>query len=126
MTRCSPGQGAPRTLRRHLSYVVAVATLAGIRLGRGDPLGAHQLVAPLLDAIERKGTRVWAAELAPIAVRAQLARGERTEGHTLTTVFEAGLRGRDAPAARAAESLCKGAMAEGQARYELAASLFSP
>ena len=111
--------GAGRT------HVAAVATLAGIRLCRGDASGAHQLVAPPLDAIERKGTWVWAAELAPIAVRALLARGERTEAQRLTTVFEAGLRGRDAPAAKAAKSLCKGAVAEAQGRYDVAASLFS-
>lgn len=107
------------------TYVSAVATLAGVRLDRGDASGAHELVAPPLDAIERKGTWVWAAELAPIAVRALLARGDRTEAQRLTAAFEAGLRDRDAPAARAAESLCEGAVAEAQGRPALAAKLFA-
>jgi len=106
------------------TYVAAVATLAGIRLDRGDASGAHQLVAPPLDAIERKGTWVWATQLAPMAVRALLACGEGTEARRLTAAFGAGLRARDAPAARAAQRLCKGAVAEAQGRYDLAASLF--
>ncbi len=107
------------------AYVSAVATLAGVRLDRGDASGAHELVAPPLDAIERTGTWAWAAELAPIAVRALLARGDRTEAQRLTAAFEAGLRDRDAPAARAAESLCEGAVAEAQGRPALAAKLFA-
>jgi DNA-binding CsgD family transcriptional regulator len=107
------------------TYVTAVATLAGLRLDRGDASEARRLVAPPLDAIERKGIWVWAAEMAPIAVRALLARGERTEAQRLTAAFGAGLRGRDAPAARAAESLCEGAVAEAQGRPALAAKLFA-
>ena len=77
------------------TYVAAVATLAGIRLDRGDVAGAHQLVAPPLDAIERKGTWVWAAPLAPMAVRALLACGEGTEARRLTAAFGAGLYARE-------------------------------
>jgi len=106
------------------TYVSAVATLAGLRQDRGDTSGAYELVASPLNAIERKGIWVWAAELAPIAVRALLARGERTEAQRLTAAFEAGLGGRDAPAARAAEGLCKGALAETRGRYDVAECLF--
>ncbi len=106
------------------TYLAAVATLASLRLYRGDASEAHELVASPLDAIERKGTWVWAARLAPIAVRTLLARGERVEAQELTAAFAAGLRGRDAPAASAAEGLCKGALAEAQGRYDIAGCLF--
>lgn len=109
------------TLRTHLT---AVAALAGIRLDRGDASGAHQLMAPPLAAIDRKGTWVWAAELAPLAVRALVARGERSEARRLTAAFVAGMRGRDAPAARAAENLCRGVVAEAGGRCDIAAIFF--
>jgi hypothetical protein len=67
---------------------------------------------------------VWASELAPIAVRALLAGDERSEAQGLTAAFVAGLRDRDAPAARAATGLCNGALAEAHGRYDLAGCLF--
>lgn len=106
------------------SYVSAVATLARLRLDQGDASGAHELVAPPLGAIERKGIWVWAAELAPIAVRALVSCEELTEARRLAAAFGAGLRGWDAPAARAAEKLCRGAVAEAQAHYDVATRLF--
>jgi len=104
--------------------VWAAATLAGLRLDGGDASAAHQLLATPLEAVERKGMWVWAAEMAPIAVRALLALGERPEAQRLTAAFEAGLSGTDAPAARAAQGLCEGALAEAQGRHDVAGCLF--
>ena len=104
--------------------VLAAATLAGLRLDGGDASAAHRLLATPLETIERKGMWVWAAEMAPIAVRALLALGDRTEAQRLTAAFGAGLRGADAPGARAAQGLCEGALAEAQGRHDAAGCLF--
>jgi len=104
--------------------VLAAATLAGLRLDGGDASAAHRLLATPLETIERKGMWVWAAEMAPNAVRALLALGDRTEAQRLTAAFGAGLRGADAPGARAAQGLCEGALAEAQGRHDAAGCLF--
>jgi len=104
--------------------ITASARLARIRLARGEARGAGEVAAVGLDVVERKGIWSWAREVAPVAVQALLACGERDEARDLADRFAAGLAGRDAPAARAASALCLGAVAEAEGDHHVGARFF--
>jgi DNA-binding CsgD family transcriptional regulator len=103
------------------------AGLARIQLAEGRGDAAVASVAGGLEVIERKGSWAWAAHAAPIAVEALLASGTPTEAAELTRRLDEGLKGRNAPAARAALEVCHALLAEskgdeaGAARGYLAA-----
>jgi len=108
--------------RRWMSaQVVAAARLARIRLAHGDAQAAAELTTPALEVVRRKRIWVWARDVAPISVQALLASCAREKGRDLAGEFTAGLRDRDAPAARAAAALCDGAVLEAQGRHNAGA-----
>ncbi len=107
------------------SQVTASAGRARIRLARGDAAGAREAVGRGLEIVRRKGIWCWGRELVPVAVQAALACGERTEARDLAEELASGLRGRDAPAARAASCFCQGAVAEAAGEGSAAARLFA-
>ena len=104
--------------------VSASASLARIRLARGDAQGAREMATLGLDLIKDKGIWVWARPVAPVAVQAFLACGESGRAQDVAEQFAAGLRGRDAPAAEAASTFCRGILAHGEGGYEAAAGFF--
>jgi DNA-binding CsgD family transcriptional regulator len=105
--------------------VSASARLARIHLSRGEPEAARRVAAFGLETIRRKGIWVWGREVAPVAVQALLACGQRTDAGELAAEFERGLGGRDAPAAHGASSFCQGLMAEAEGRLDAAAGFFA-
>lgn len=104
--------------------VAAAAGLAKIRLDRGEAGAAAEAAGGGLDVLRRKGIWIWGKEVVPVAVQALLADGRRAEAGALAKRFAAGVRGRDAPAARAARSFASACVAEAEGRHEKAASLF--
>jgi len=104
--------------------IAAAAGLSRIRLDRGEAGAAAEVAAVGLDIVERKGIWTWGKEVVPAGVQALLADERRAEAAKLAGRFAAGVRGRDAPAARAASLLCTAWVAEAEGRHEMAASLF--
>ncbi len=107
------------------TQLVAAAKLARICLARGDAHAAAELTAVGLELVRRKGIWVWARDVAPVAVQALLASGEWEQARDVAGEFAAGLRDRDAPAARAASALCHGAVLEAQGRQDAGARSLS-
>lgn len=120
---------AERSFQSVLEFVrtrapVALATsttgLATIQLARGNPDRARELATQALAAIREKGLWMYASTLAPIDVDAHIACGRTAEAWDLTREYGRGLRGRDAPAARAALAACRGAVAQAENHRDVA------
>lgn len=75
--------------------------------------------------IRAKGVWVWAAELAPWAVRAHLATGAHGEAAALTAEFARGLDGRESPLAAAALTWCEALVAVAESRDSDAVESFT-
>jgi DNA-binding CsgD family transcriptional regulator len=116
LTRDFPGEGPV------LSWVAG--GLARIRLAEGRPEEAVEAAAPALAAVRAKGTWLWATEVAPYVVKALADDSRVREAHELTLELEAGLAGRDAPAAAAALTLCRAQLAETGKDVAAAAELY--
>jgi len=99
--------------------------LATIQLARGDPDRARELATQALVTIREKGLWTCASTLAPIAVDALVACGRTAEAGDVTREYGRGLRGRDAPAARAALAVCRGALAQAENRRDVAIDHFA-
>lgn len=106
-----------------LTHFTAAATLLGshtvldtessvgviaVKLAQDDPQAAWAAAEPVVSLLRRLGT--WARELdfLRVAVEAALATGRREEAERLVAEAEAGLHGRDAPAAAAECDVAKG------------------
>ena len=61
--------------------------------------------------IRRKGIWVWAAPLMPFAAEGLIAAGDIQQARDLSEAFARGLRGRDAPSAKASLGYCRGSVA---------------
>ncbi|WP_354643596.1 helix-turn-helix transcriptional regulator [Kitasatospora camelliae] len=83
------------------------AALVRLALGRQDTAGAAAEALAAWARLRRQGVWVWAAELAPWAVRALAEAGDPAGAARLTGEFTEGLAGRDAPAAEAALHWCR-------------------
>jgi DNA-binding CsgD family transcriptional regulator len=99
--------------------------LARMSLARGNARRAAEEGLGTLALVRRKGIWVWAAEVAPVATEALLTDGRREEVVALVDEVERGIRRRDAPAARAALSVCRALLAAADDRAEEAARAFS-
>lgn len=86
--------------------------LARIRLAEGSSQAAIHEAARALDGIERKNVWVWATDVAPVSVEALLVADRQSDAADLTDRFAEGLQGRDAPAASAALTICRGLFAQ--------------
>jgi DNA-binding NarL/FixJ family response regulator len=106
--------------------VVAAAEggLARLALARGDAEKASERALAGLELVERKGVWVWAAEIAPVATKALITLGRRAEAVELEAAVSTGLRGRDAPAAKAALCLCRAQVAASAEASEQASRAF--
>lgn len=99
--------------------------LATIRLAHGDTFHACDLAARGVAAIREKGLWVCGSTIAPIAVDALIAGGKGVEARDVTRELARGLRGRDAPAARAALAVCRGALAHAENHPDVAICHFA-
>jgi DNA-binding CsgD family transcriptional regulator/tetratricopeptide (TPR) repeat protein len=105
-----------------LSWVAGA--LARIKLAEGRPVEALEAARPALEAVRQKGIWLWAAEVAPYVVTGLAEAGHAREATALTQEFEAGMAGRDAPAAAAALTLCRAQLAEAAGDTGRAAELY--
>lgn len=99
---------------------MAAGALARIDLARDRPEAASREALGALEVVAAKGIWVWAAEAAPPALEALVKAGRIGEARGLVARFARGVRGRDAPAARAALAVCRGLLAEAEGRHDLA------
>lgn len=104
--------------------VAAAGGLARMHLARGDPGRAAEQALAAIDLVRSKGIWVWSAEVGPVAIEVLVALGRRDEAAMLTQKIADGLRGRDAPAAQAALSVCRALLVDGEARAKHAARAF--
>jgi DNA-binding CsgD family transcriptional regulator/tetratricopeptide (TPR) repeat protein len=95
--------------------------LARIRISEGKSATAVHETARALDIIEQEGFWPWATDVAPVTVEALLQGGRRADANDLIRRFAAGLKGRDAPAAAAALTVCRAALDEAAGEWERAA-----
>ncbi|AEN13804.1 MULTISPECIES: LuxR family transcriptional regulator [unclassified Streptomyces] len=101
----------------------SAAATARIHLEAGRPGQACEAVEETLRQLERTGGWVWAGEVLPTAVEALRGSGRTARAHRLVADFAAGTADRDAPAARAALTVCRALLAEAEDRPEDAVGL---
>nr|MDQ6948695.1 LuxR C-terminal-related transcriptional regulator [Actinomycetota bacterium] len=99
----------------------AAAGLAWLSLRRGDPDAALTASMRGLDLLARKRVWVWGAEIVPATVASLTTSGRSQAAADLVEQFAAGVRGRDAPLAKAALEWSRGMVARGQGRLDDAA-----
>lgn len=105
--------------------VEPAGALARLRLGAGRIDDALQLTDEPIRFLERKGTWIWATELAPVRVEALLMADRIDEAYDLVDAFAAGVRDRRAPGPHAALSTCRAILAQHQGDPLSAAELFA-
>ncbi|MPZ26253.1 MAG: AAA family ATPase [Micromonosporaceae bacterium] len=101
------------------------AALARLRLAGGEVAAARKLTDEPMHTVAHKRIWVWAADIAPVRVEVLLAAGEPDEAARLVAALERGLRGRDAPAPRAALATCRAVLAEHRGQLDAAESGFA-
>ncbi|MGW4346544.1 LuxR C-terminal-related transcriptional regulator [Streptomyces sp. NPDC004690] len=89
----------------------SAAATARVHLEAGRPGQACEAMEETLHRLERTGGWVWAGEVAPTAVEALLGSGQSGRAHRLVADFAAGTEDCDAPAARAALTVCRALLA---------------
>jgi DNA-binding CsgD family transcriptional regulator/tetratricopeptide (TPR) repeat protein len=102
-----------------------IGALATIHLAGEDPDAARELAEVGIAEMRERGLWVSASALAPVAVDALIAVGATSDAGELVRDFSRGVRGRDAPAARAALDHCRGSLAEARGRRDRAVSAFA-
>ena len=100
------------------------AALACLRLASGQIDDALTLTEDPLRLIVAKRIWIRASDILPARVQALTASGKESEAKELATAFSQGLRGRQAPAPRAAALLCRGLLAEAAGEQHRAAAMF--
>jgi DNA-binding NarL/FixJ family response regulator len=105
---------------------LASAALAGVYLAEGRADTAWEVVDRPIQAAEAKGIWVWAAEALPVAVESMLANGRDEDATDVVRRYAAGIRGRDAPIARAMLAVARGVLSrragEGAERHFMKAA----
>lgn len=113
-----------QSARLALPLAIVKSTLATIHLSRGDARAARELTAMAITGIAERDLWACASTVAPVAVDALIACDERTEAEELVANFARGLRGRAAPAAKAALAHCRASLAQSDGRLEQAIRSF--
>jgi DNA-binding CsgD family transcriptional regulator/tetratricopeptide (TPR) repeat protein len=117
---------AERQQRGAPYYVMEpAAALARLLLAIGRIDHALRVTDEPVAILAAKRTWIWASDVAPARVEALAAAGRIDEAAELVAGFARGLRGRDAPAPRAAVTLCRAILTEARGRPARAASLFA-
>jgi hypothetical protein len=88
-------------------WLEAAAALAHVRWAAGRVDGLLDATDDPVWTVSTKGIWVWATDLAPARVAALTAAGRVDEAARFVAAFARGLRGRDAPAPRAALATCR-------------------
>jgi DNA-binding CsgD family transcriptional regulator len=103
---------------------LACGTLATALASQGNLVDAGESVRQGLDQVKKKGlwTTAWGA--VPPAVCVLLELKLPTQAEDLVDLFAGGIKGRDAPAARATLAVCKGLIAEAAGLVPDAAGCF--
>jgi DNA-binding CsgD family transcriptional regulator/tetratricopeptide (TPR) repeat protein len=101
------------------------AGLARLRLAAGDVAAARELTDQPIRTVGYKRIWVWAADIAPVRVEALVRAGALAEADRLVSAFASGLRGRHAPAPRAALLTCRAILAEHRGQLRAAGSGFA-
>jgi len=107
------------------SSMEPAGALARLLLADGRIREALRITDEPCSIVARKGTWIWASELAPARVDALLRAGRLGEAADLTEAFAQGLGDLPAPAPCSALALCRAILAEGQSEQGLAAALFA-
>jgi DNA-binding CsgD family transcriptional regulator len=105
--------------------IESAAALARLQLAAGRTGDALRVTDEPFGIVARKGVWVWAADLAPARVAALAAAGKAGEAADLIAAYARGLRGRNAPAPKAALVLCRALLAEAHSEHGRAAALFA-
>ncbi|WP_432115939.1 ATP-binding protein [Streptomyces sp. S1] len=118
---------AARTTRYDTGLILtaSAAATARVHLEAGRPGRACDAVEEVLHRLERTGGWVWAGEVLPVAVEALHGSGQTARAHRLVADFAAGTAGSDAPAARAALTVCRALLAEAGGRPDEAVGLLA-
>ncbi|HEY8471104.1 MAG TPA: AAA family ATPase [Natronosporangium sp.] len=87
------------------------AALAWLRLSAGEVAAARSVTDGPIETLVGKKIWVWGTEIVPVRVAVLLRAGRVDEAEALVAAFGAGLRGRDAPAPRAALTTCRALLA---------------
>ncbi|MDG9701566.1 LuxR family transcriptional regulator [Streptomyces sp. DH37] len=103
----------------------SAAATARIHLEAGRPGQACEAMEETLHRLERTGGWVWAGEAVPTAVESLHGSGQTARAHRLVADFAAGTADRDAPAARAALTVCRALLAEAGGRPDEAVGLLA-
>jgi DNA-binding CsgD family transcriptional regulator/tetratricopeptide (TPR) repeat protein len=103
----------------------SAAALARLWLVSGRVDDALNVTEAPIGMVEAKGTWVWATEVAPARVQALTAAGRIAEAGELVAAFARGLRGRNAPAPKAALTLCRAILATAGGEHCRAAATFA-
>lgn len=106
-------------------YALAAGQLARLRLARGQPEAAWDVVRLGLEALEAKRIWAWSHWVAPAAVETMVATGQLDEAAQLVRRIDGGLRGRDAPWSQASLSYCRALVDDSRGRLGDAARWFA-
>ncbi|MPZ28165.1 MAG: AAA family ATPase [Micromonosporaceae bacterium] len=131
--------GARRRAEEQLRYVLGkargrtaaafplepAAALARSLLLDGHVDDALRLTGDPMQTVTAKRIWIWATDIAPVRIEALVAAGEIPEATRLVAAFAAGLRGRDAPAPRAALAACRALLAESRGDQVRAAAAYA-
>ncbi len=101
--------------------VKASAALVRIELVDETPERACASGYAAIEIVREKGVWSWADDLAGNMVRTMIAKGCQDEAALLAREVAQGLRGYDAPAARATSAICEGFVAFAKGRFDIAA-----
>ncbi|WP_234363861.1 ATP-binding protein [Streptomyces sp. WAC00288] len=118
---------AARTTRYDTGLILtaSAAATARVHLEAGRPGQACEAVEEVLHRLDLTGGWVWAGEVLPVAVEALHGSGQTARARRLVADFAAGIDGGDAPAARAALTVCRALLAEAGERPEEAVGLLA-
>lgn len=103
----------------------AAAALARLWLTDGNSGRALQITNEPIDTVRRKGIWVWATDLVPARIEAYLAAGDLRAAARLGDQFARGLRGRTAPAPRAALATCRALLLAAAGDHARAATAYA-
>ncbi|MFF0561749.1 ATP-binding protein [Streptomyces sp. NPDC004266] len=103
----------------------SAAATARVHLEAGRPGQACEAVEDVLRRIERTRGWMWGSEVLPVAVEALHGDGRTARARRLVADFAAGSADADAPAARAALTVCRALLAEAAGRPDDAVALLT-
>lgn len=104
--------------------VEPVAELARLRLAEGGVDDAVAMTGDAIGMVAPLENWVIATDLVPVRVRALVGAGLDSQASELVAVFARGLRGREAPAGRAALALCRATLTTTRGEPARSARLF--